>query len=79
MKIEFSRDGGLTWKLLASDLENDGAWEWQVPHEDVQRGRLRVEAQSDSGQVGSCLSGEFVVSTRIPRVKILRVEETRER
>lgn len=73
VSIHLSRDGGLTWSSLAEGLENSGSFLWEVPREDFQSGRLRIEVRGDRDQLASAISGPLVVSTRIPRVEITRI------
>ncbi len=72
--LHLSRDGGLSWTSLAEGLENSGSFLWEVPPEDFQRGRLRIEVRGDRDNLASSISGPIIVSTKIPKVGITRIE-----
>ena len=74
-----SRDGGDSWETVARERERTGTWWWEVPREDFEHGRIRVSLRSQGGDVTAALSAPFTVSTRVPLVSIVRIEEAEAR
>ena len=44
MRIELSRDGGATWKVLANNTANTGALSWKVTKPTTTQARIRVSS-----------------------------------
>jgi len=53
VEIEFSDDGGASWKPVARDLANDGAWDWFVHNYPGPNTLIRVEAYDYAGNEGT--------------------------
>lgn len=66
--VEFSRDCGKNWQVLAGGQEASGQCVVKLPGVDSRRCRIRVcpEGSANPGDE----SGEFTVSTRLPEVEI---------
>ena len=47
--VDWSADGGVTWKRVASGLPNSGAYAWITPVQAVARNRLRVTVHDGDG------------------------------
>ncbi len=62
VKLEYSGDGGSTWKLIADNEPNDGSYAWDTSK--VGRGGkylVKVTATDPDGGVGEGRSGEFTI------------------
>lgn len=62
IKIEYSADGGATWKLIADNEANDGSYAWDTSK--VGKGGkyiVKVTATDPDGGVGEGKSGEFTI------------------
>ena len=46
VKIEYSTDGGSTWKTIVDSTENDGAYSWTVPNDPSDQCRIRITSTS---------------------------------
>ncbi len=63
VRIEFSKDSGLTWMSLANSAPDTGEYEWTPePQHDTTRGRIRISANSGPARVGRTDS-DFIVQT----------------
>ncbi|MEJ2085694.1 MAG: Ig-like domain-containing protein, partial [Acidobacteriota bacterium] len=51
--IDFSDDGGFTWRPLARNLSNTGSWSWFVPNRPGADAVIRVGADDGAGNPGS--------------------------
>jgi len=61
VRLEFSRDGGRTWKLLRENIKNDGSWTW-VGVQGPESSRCVVRVGTVDGKA-SDTSGTFSVGT----------------
>jgi uncharacterized repeat protein (TIGR01451 family) len=46
VKIEYSTDGGTTWKSIVDSTENDGSYHWTVPNEPSDTCRVKITSVS---------------------------------
>ncbi len=45
VKIEYSTDGGTTWKTIEDSTENDGSYSWTVPDDPSDHCRVRITSK----------------------------------
>jgi hypothetical protein len=64
VKLEYSTDGGSTWTLIASDVQNSGSYTWTLPSITSSQCKVRVSAMSGSPSDQS--DGVFTISTGDP-------------
>ena len=53
VSLEYTTDGGLSWKTIADDEPNDGSYYWTVPAEESGDAGVRVVRHSRTGQASS--------------------------
>ncbi len=62
IKLEFSSDGGKTWKPIMDGVENNGSYTWNTAVvEKGDRYVVRVTATDPEGGIGEGESGEFTI------------------
>jgi hypothetical protein len=72
--LSYSEKEDGPWKVIASNLENNGKYVWQVPQE-LARILVRVDASDLSGNVGSAQSAKpIMLDSSTPKVSIIAVE-----
>lgn len=49
VELSFSTDGGTTFDVVATDLENDGSYDWEVPNVETLKGMLKLSVYNTSG------------------------------
>jgi hypothetical protein len=64
--IAFSEDGGASWKPVATDLPNDGAFDWHVHNYPGPNTLVRVQAYDYAGNEGSDQSASTFTITPVP-------------
>lgn len=72
--IEWSRDGkdGKTnWEVIATDLPNNGLFEWTVPKDMTTSGIVRVSATDKAGNKASAENGSLLVDSVNPRGRVV--------
>lgn len=57
--IEFSKDGGKSWEMVAENVPNNGKYAWKVPKVDSAQCKIRVFSQYRPKYRGT--SGNFSV------------------
>ena len=63
VSIDMSDNGGTTWKPVAKDVANTGAYAWFVPNRPGAATRLRIKASDGAGNQGQDASnGSFTVT-----------------
>jgi hypothetical protein len=60
VKIELSRDGGISWGLLFSSTANDGVENWVVSGAATSQARIRVSSLLDAGATDTS-NGNFTL------------------
>jgi len=69
VQLEYSADGGSAWTTIASELANDGSYDWTVPTNDTANALVRVTASDNSSNEGVDVSdGPFAVNSTAPSV-----------
>lgn len=69
--LEYSADGGETWKEIAAGLAASGRHEWTMPKVDTERALVKVTARSPSGERGSDVSRRhFAIDSTPPRAVV---------
>ncbi len=61
ISIEYTRDGGATFSKVATNIANDGAYQWIVPDISSETVQLRITAADAAGNKGTGFSGIFSV------------------
>jgi hypothetical protein len=59
VSIEFSKDAGKSWELMADNVPNTGKYEWKQPRVASNQGKIRVFSQYRPEYRGT--SGMFIV------------------
>jgi tetratricopeptide (TPR) repeat protein len=69
--VEYSLDGGETWKEIAKDQPASCELAWTLPGADTEKTRLRVTAPNEAGDVGRAVSGRpFTIDSTPPRAVV---------
>lgn len=76
MRIDFSADGQ-EWIPAFEDLTADGSVVWTLPAVDSNRCRLRFTLTTRDGLSGRAETGDFTVSTTLPKVRVRGVRPAR--
>jgi len=71
INIDYSPDGGNTWILIESGLENTGSYEWTLPLIDSDNVLVRVTAFDLAGNSGSDTSDPFTIDSTNPTISNL--------
>jgi Ca2+-binding RTX toxin-like protein len=67
IRLEYSKDGGATWDLIAAFHPNNGTFEdWRVPPHTTKTALIRVTATDQSGRSGSDTSPAFEIDSIAP-------------
>lgn len=69
--VEFSRDGGQSWEIIARDLEDTGLFKWDVPEITTPQGVIKVTVVDKAGNVGTAKTGVFTVDADLPTFSFL--------
>ncbi len=71
VSVEFSLDGGATWKPVAADQPPAGAFEWTLPKTDTEQALVRVTACNARGDVGCAISARpFAIDSTPPEAVV---------
>src|SRR5205807_8100630 len=65
VKLDYSTDGGSTWRPIAASAPNTGSAAWTVPATATSRARVRVSAVSGPGASDSS-AGNFTITVPPP-------------
>ncbi|MDQ7778519.1 MAG: Ig-like domain-containing protein, partial [Planctomycetota bacterium] len=71
VKIEYSTDGGSTWREIASGLDHKKPAKWHMPSENYEDCRLRVTANDLLGNVASDVTQGFAVDALVPEAVVI--------
>ena len=67
IRLDSSGDGGATWSLIADQLPNTGAYDWQVPGLDTAQSLVRLTATDKLGNAATDTSDlEFLIDSTPP-------------
>ena len=67
MKLEYSKDGGANWNLIAAFYPNNGSYtEWTTPKDTTKAALIRVTATDQSGRSASDTSPAFEIDSIAP-------------
>ncbi len=69
VSLQFSDDGGRTWKDLADGLKAEGTFAWTPPRAALGDCRIRAVALDAAGNRGEAVSGRFGVDTDPPEAR----------
>lgn len=69
--IEYSSDGGESWKRIADGLENKGSYTWDTTKTPDGRYILAVRGRDPGGLVGEDISGPFELDNTRPVAELL--------
>lgn len=58
--LEYSVDGGTTWKDIVSAIENTGSYDWTVPEDPTEDARVRV-SDAEDGTPADASAGVFTI------------------
>lgn len=72
ISIHTAREGE-PWKLLASELPNNGVYGWNVPLIDYAPYRLKVAARDQVGNKTNVISDTFFIASAPPETRIVRI------
>ncbi|MBI3271310.1 MAG: hypothetical protein HYZ53_20105 [Planctomycetes bacterium] len=71
VRLEFSRDDGLNWEILARGMGTAGETPWRVPAMDLARARLRLAAFDQLGhRADSVVPLRFAIDASPPAVSV---------
>ncbi len=59
--IEYSTDGGITWKVIVNSTKNDGKYNWVVPDDPSGSCLVRIEGIDKDGGPWDISNGEFFI------------------
>jgi len=62
VKVEFSKDNGVSWLTLTNSTPNTGAYYWYVTFDSTKQGRLRISNAGNAVQ--SATSAPFTMTQR---------------
>jgi len=64
--IEYSTDGGASFKVLADDIDDTGSYDWEIPDETSDEAVVQVTATDTEGYSGQDESEQFTISGTPP-------------
>jgi hypothetical protein len=69
ISLDWSDDGGRTWKEIAKAVKNDGLYKWTPPKATLPECRVKIAAADFSGNVREVLSERFGVDGTVPEAR----------
>ncbi len=68
VKLEYSTDGGTTWKLITDSTSNTGTYSWTIPDEHTTQARVKITSNefpviSDTSDNDFRIVGSFTISS----------------
>jgi hypothetical protein len=71
ISLEYSKNNGSTWNLIASGLENTGSYNWVIPKIDSESALIRVSAVDLNGNTSQSVStSPFIVDSTSPQITV---------
>ena len=70
INIYYSINGGMTWAMIAEKENNITSFNWTLPFITSGNCIVRVRAMDTAGNGLSTLSGEFLMDSTLPSVKV---------
>jgi hypothetical protein len=67
--LDWSDDGGKTWKEIGKGLKNDGLHKWTPPRATMPDCRLRIKAADFAGNVAEVVSERFGIDGSVPEAR----------
>jgi len=71
--LKYSNDNGSTWHIIASNIENDGTYTWNVSGlADGSHYMIKISVSDTSGNTGTDMSQKFTVDHEAPSLEITK-------
>jgi hypothetical protein len=67
--LDWSDDGGKTWKVIGKGIKNDGLHKWTPPRATMPDCRLRISAADFAGNVREVVSERFGIDGLVPEAR----------
>lgn len=67
--LDWSEDGGKSWKEIARSLKNDGLYRWTPPRTTLPDCRLKITAADFAGNVREVVSDRFGIDGSVPEAR----------
>jgi PKD repeat protein len=69
--LAYSTDGGSTWSDVATDIANDGRYDWEVSSADTTHALVRITVSDSAGNIASDTSdATFTIGSSAPSVNV---------
>jgi hypothetical protein len=69
IELDWSDNGGKTWKVIGKGLKNDGLYSWIPPRATLPDCRLKVIAADFAGNVAEVVSARFGIDGTVPEAR----------